>query len=253
MASCLIGSTGFVGSTLLQQIQFDELYRSTNIAEIAGKSFNLLVCAGAPAAKWKANQDPEADWSNLERLMSCLRETRAERVVLISTVDVYRSPAGQDETTPADAVEPYGKHRYALEEFVYNEFSSATVIRLPGLVGTGLRKNFLYDLAHHNALHVTHADSVFQFYDMGRLWSDVERVLAAEEPLVNFATAPVRAGDVAEHCFDMSFTNRTEKPAVRYDMHTRFAGLFGHENPYMLSTEEVYEAVRRYAVGVRAA
>ncbi len=51
MTSALIGFSGFVGSTLLKQAYFESLYRSTNIGEIEGQSFNTVVCAGAPAQK----------------------------------------------------------------------------------------------------------------------------------------------------------------------------------------------------------
>jgi hypothetical protein len=48
MAKALIGYTGFVGTTLMKQTQFDDFYRSTNISDIKGKKFDLVVCAGAP-------------------------------------------------------------------------------------------------------------------------------------------------------------------------------------------------------------
>src|ERR1035438_6640114 len=102
MASALIGHTGFVGGTLLRQRGFDDLYRSVNIGEIAGKEYDLLICAGAPAAKWKANKEPEEDRRNLLSLMEALGKTRARTAILISTIDVYASPAGGYEDTPID-------------------------------------------------------------------------------------------------------------------------------------------------------
>ncbi|WP_240726031.1 MULTISPECIES: hypothetical protein [unclassified Escherichia] len=57
----LIGYSGFVGTTLLRQRRFDALYRSTNIDEIFGKTFDTVVCAAAPAQKWLANKDPADD------------------------------------------------------------------------------------------------------------------------------------------------------------------------------------------------
>ena len=61
MTDALIGYSGFVGGTLLRQRAFEARYRSTNIGSIAGGEFELVVCAGAPAQKWIANRDPEAD------------------------------------------------------------------------------------------------------------------------------------------------------------------------------------------------
>ena len=70
MSNALIGYSGFVGSTLLKQGSFDTLYRSSNIGEIEGKTFDTLVCAGAPAQKWIANREPEADLQKIEGLIA---------------------------------------------------------------------------------------------------------------------------------------------------------------------------------------
>lgn len=53
---CLVGYTGFVGQTLLTQTSFDDLYNSSNIETIQNKDYSLVVCAAAPAVKWKANK-----------------------------------------------------------------------------------------------------------------------------------------------------------------------------------------------------
>lgn len=55
----LVGYSGFVGSVLLKQKKFNALYRSTNIDEIKNRSFDTVVCAGAPAVKWLANKYPK--------------------------------------------------------------------------------------------------------------------------------------------------------------------------------------------------
>ncbi|HKQ60056.1 MAG TPA: NAD-dependent epimerase/dehydratase family protein [Candidatus Polarisedimenticolaceae bacterium] len=250
----LIGHTGFVGSTLRAQTRFDDLFHSPDIAGIRGRRYELLVCAGAPAAKWKANQEPQADRANLDGLIEHLRHVRAERFLLISTVDVYPRPLEVDELTPIEpaAADAYGRHRYLLEEFVRERFPRACVLRLPGLFGTGLRKNFIYDLLHDNCLHLTHRDSVFQFYDMSRLWQDAQAALRAPAALVNFATTPVAAGEVARRSFGVEFATITPKPPVRYDVRTRHAVLFGASGPYLYSAEETFQRIARYVAAFRA-
>ena len=52
MQSALLGHTGFVGGTLLRQHRFDDLYNSSNIEQLAGKSYDLVACAAAPGVKW---------------------------------------------------------------------------------------------------------------------------------------------------------------------------------------------------------
>ncbi len=69
----LIGYSGFVGTTLLRQRRFDAQYRSTNIGEIVGKTFDTVVCAGAPAQKWLANKDPADDIKKINNLIEKLK------------------------------------------------------------------------------------------------------------------------------------------------------------------------------------
>lgn len=255
MSSALIGYTGFVGGTLDRQHSFDDRYNSKNSAEMRGKSYDLVVCAGAPGAKWLANQKPEEDLANLQALMDNLKEVRAERFVLLSTVDVYEIPVVEvDEATPIDPekVQPYGRHRYYLEDFVRGQFAQHYVVRLPGLFGEGLRKNFLYDLLNNNVLDMTHKDSVFQFYNMARLWDQIQVVMERGLSLVNFATEPVRSGEVAQECFGVPFENVTERPPVRYDMQTRFAEPFGGTPPYQSSAAQVKADIRAFASAERA-
>src|SRR4051812_7530555 len=119
MADALIGDTGFVGGNLLLQRDFGDRFNSRNIAEIEGRSYELVVCAGAPAVKWKANKEPGPDLENLQNLMKRLERVRAKRFVLVSTIDVYPTPVDVDEATPvlATDAQPYGKHRRMLETF----------------------------------------------------------------------------------------------------------------------------------------
>ena len=255
MSTALIGYTGFVGGALDAQASFDDRYHSANIGEIRGRRYDLIVCAGAPATKWKANQDPESDLANLRLLMGHLSEVRAGRFLLVSTVDVYREPRGVDEDTPIDPtlVDPYGRHRYYLEAFARERFEHTFVIRLPGLFGRGLKKNLIYDLLHDNCLDLTHRESLFQFYNTERLWPDLEVVLRRGLPLVNFATEPVRASEVARRGFGREFETVTERPPARYDMRTRFARHFGAEGDYIRSAEQTFEEIRRFVARQRAA
>ena len=141
MTKALIGYTGFVGTTLLKQTKFDDFYRSTNINDIKGKKFDLVVSAGAPAKKWIANADPKGDQEIIDSLIACLDSIECKTFVLISTVDVFKSPNGVDENSVIDVqdLHAYGLNRYRLEQFVAKRFPQHLIVRLPGLVGPGLR------------------------------------------------------------------------------------------------------------------
>jgi nucleoside-diphosphate-sugar epimerase len=247
VADALIGSTGFVGGNLLRQARFDDLFSSRNIESIAGRSYDLIVCAGAPAVKWKANRDPEADRASLARLTGALKHVKARKVILISTVDVYPSPIEVDEATaiPPAAGSPYGRHRLALEGFVAERFDSL-VVRLPALFGDGLKKNVVYDLLHGNMLDRIHSEGVFQFYGLDGVWADVQRCSALGLKLVNLATEPVSVRELAREAFDMDFSNVTQEPPARYDFRTRYDHLLGGARGYIRDRARVLGELRAF-------
>lgn len=256
MKSALIGYSGFVGSNLTRQYQFHDLYRSTNIADIRRQSYDLIVCAGAPAQKWIANKQPESDIANLQGLMEHLQYVKANTFVLISTIDVYPQPVNGDEDCQIDIsdLDPYGKHRYQLELFVREQFGSSThVMRLPGLFGDGLKKNFIYDLLNNNALDYTHCDSKFQFYDVSDLWQHIQVMLKYNITLLNMATEPVPTWQIAKRCFNIDFTNVTDRSPSNYDMRTKYAQLFGKpDSNYIYSSDEIYTRISGFISRYRA-
>jgi len=255
MANALIGFTGFVGGNLRRQARFEGLYNSTNVESIAGQTYDLVVCAGAPAEKWKANRDPEADGRAIGRLTAALEQVHAAQVVLISTVDVYPSPVEVDEGSPIDPEKatPYGRHRFGLEVFTTARFNTL-VVRLPGIYGEGLKKNVIYDLLHDNHLEAIHSDSAYQFYGLDRLWQDVQTALAASLKLVNFATEPVTVREVAKEAFGMDFENRPpELNPARYDFRSRFAEQLGGKGGYLQAKEQVLAGIAAFVRKQRSA
>lgn len=248
MAIGLIGYTGFVGSNILRQHQFDELYNSKNILDIKGRSFDLLVCAGVSAVKYKANKEPEADWEGIWKLLEPLLTVEAKELVLISTVDVYPSPVGVNEQTEITIEDypAYGKNRLRLECMVREKFPEVHIIRLPGLYGPGLKKNFIFDLHNTNCLHLTHKDSSFQFYDLSNIWSDIQTVVEKKIDLLNVTAEPVRAQDVAKRSFGVEFETVTEKPPVQYDIQTAHADAFGKTGLYLYSADYTFDHIKQF-------
>lgn len=251
--SALIGHTGFVGGNLLEQHTFDALFNSSNIEEIAGRSFDLLVCAGVPSEKWKANQLPERDLENIERLTQSVMQAEARRLVLISTVDVFIHPVDVNEDSPthADGLHAYGRHRLQLEELAAARFDSL-IVRLPALYGSGLQKNAVFDLLNRNDVQKIDSRGVFQFYCIDRLWNDIERALDNELPLVHLVTEPVSISDVAREAFDIEFTNEVAATPVQYDVHTKYAALFGGTQPYIETRTTVLAGLGAFVARERA-
>lgn len=254
MTTGLVGGTGFVGGTIARQRSVDRSYHRPDVAQIRGQRFDRLYLAGAPAQKWVANDDPEGDAAALAEQVEHLRHVEAQTVVLISTVDVYPTPVGVTESTPlspTDHPQAYGRNRLWLEGAVKELFPRTVVVRLPGLFGTGLRKNLVYDLLHERE-EFAHRDSVFQFYDLSRLCDDVDVALDAGLDLLNLATEPVSAREVASAVFDRELLNEAGTPA-QYDMRTEHAAVFGGPGDYVTDRAGVLAALQEFVEAERSA
>lgn len=252
--SGLIGHTGFVGSNLSRQYAFDHQFNSSNCEQMAGRRFDLLVCAGVSASKWLANQDPEADRDKIAVLEHALRSVEAERFILISTVDVYPATTGVDEASDCHSAanHAYGRNRLAFEEFVKQRFREVHVVRLSGLFGPGLKKNVIFDLMNDNCLEVINVDSSIQWYDVAGLWRDVTVALNNEIHLVNLVNEPVKTSRIVQRVFPGKQVGAASGPAVSYDVRSRHADLFGGAHGHLLTRDQVLGQIGSF-VAMRAA
>ena len=169
--------------------------------------------------------------------------------ILISTVDVFKTPVGVDESTSVDeeGLHAYGLNRRLLEKFVENHFSRYLIVRLPGLVGPGLRKNVIFDFLNDNNLHAIDSRGIFQFYPMVNFWYDIQIALDAGLQLIHLTAEPISVADISAQGFGRLFEQvQANSPAV-YDMRTRHAQIFGASGHYQYSRRETVQAVRAYA------
>jgi nucleoside-diphosphate-sugar epimerase len=254
MTDALIGHTGFVGQSILRSRTFEARFRSTNIHEIRGQTFDLVVCCGAPAEKWRANAEPTADRESIRSLTSALESVRAREFLLVSTVDVYPSPVAVDETSPIDRTQlhAYGRHRLELEDFCRSRFQTS-VVRLPALFGPGLKKNAVFDLLHDRLIDRIPPNATFQFYDMSRVWSDLERILRAKLTLVNITAEPIAMETIARQAFQRTLPAAAMASPPAYDVRSVHAERFGGADGYWYSADETMTALRAFVAAARVA
>lgn len=238
--SALIGHSGFVGSNLLLQRSYDALFRSSNIDDIRGRSFEHVVCAGVQAMKWWANLHPKEDMVGIQRLLDPLSGVKAARFTLISTIDVYPIPRGVDEDTVIDRsqLHAYGTHRLIVEDQIRAMFPRVAIVRLPGLFGHGLKKNVIYDLIHDNNLNKVHPGSVFQYYDVRRLADDIDRVWDQGIELLNISSEPVGVLEIRDQIFPGKVLGGTGQPPARYDMRSKHAATWEGADGYLYNKKQ---------------
>lgn len=295
MKKCLVGYTGFVGQNLAASERYDGLFNSKNISEAYGTRPDLLVYAGVTGTKYLANHEPEKDYASKIEAMENIRRIQPRRLVLISSVDVYRDPVDVDEDVVSETehMQTYGYTRFLLEQWVRREYPDALFVRLPGIYGRGLKKNFVYDFIHlvppmltsskreelialdafitpyyhdegngfwklvcnstfeymqlrkyfeqigFNALHFTDSRGIYQYYPLQRLQWHFGMALSAGLKVLNIATEPFSISEMVEFISGKKFENHLNKPIVHYDVRTKYNDVFGGQNGYIMSKEEV--------------
>lgn len=257
MASLIVGHTGYVGGTLMRGRPFDLAVNSKTapLLRSCRPEVDLAVCCGAPAVKWKANKEPQADLAAIDDVWESLSAVRAERFLLVSTVDVHPDPAcGADESFDPSGLpnHAYGRHRLLLEERVRDRWPSALILRLPALFGDGLKKNALFDLLTRNESSPVRPDGVFQWYGLSRLWSDIDAAFQAGLTLANLVPEPISMAAIAARCFpDAVLAEPGPTPAGRYDLKTRHAEVFGGRAGRIEAAAESLDAIAAWVDSAR--
>lgn len=301
MRTALVGYTGFVGSNIYESGSFDAVYNSKNINEAFGTEPDLLIYAGLRAEKYLANSAPDKDMELIIQAEDNITKINAKKLVLISTIDVFKIPKNVDETSVIDTenLHPYGYNRYIFEQWVREKYSDALIIRLPGLFGKNIKKNFIYDFINvipfmlkedrlhelvkkdselakyyelqpngfyrvnvtadkreelknrfrklgFSALNFTDSRSVYQFYNLGRLWDDIGTALNAGITLWHPATEPVSAGELYEYLTGETFVNELGGTPADYDYRTIYADIFGGERAYISTKECVLKEIKKF-------
>ncbi len=145
--NALVGYTGFVGSNIWNEEDFEYGFNSQNIKEAYGLKPDLLIYAGLRAEKYIANTYPNRDMELILQAEENIRKISPKKLVLISTIDIFNQPYQVDELSIVDIknLQPYGFNRYKLENWVREKYPDALIIRLPALFGKNIKKNFIYD------------------------------------------------------------------------------------------------------------
>jgi nucleoside-diphosphate-sugar epimerase len=252
MQRALIGYTGFVGSNISRQTNFDCMYNSKNIETMANSdTFEIVVCAAPHSMKWRANKYPEEDLISLNKLINVLGTIQTRKLILISTIDVYPEARMVIEDTPIilENLTPYSKHRRLMELFVENRFD-ALVVRLPGLFGTGLCKNYIYDLLHNQRTFV-HQDGIMQYYNLDNIWRDINIALKNNIKIINISSEPTTVKEVAKEAFSVEFDNNLLTPPPVYDMHTKHALFWNRKSVYLYDKKVILSDIRNFVVEMR--
>jgi nucleoside-diphosphate-sugar epimerase len=254
--STIIGGSGFIGNNiqrLLSKLDFRfNVLNSKSIETEFRRIDSRTVFIAAPSAvKWWANLHPLEDLEQVERLINNLRFVDAQNVILLSTIDVIRDGMNSDESTlDFQTDQAYGSNRRHLELACFDLFPKLHIVRLPALVGEGLKKNVFFDLMHSNQLEKIDFRGEYQWYVLDRLISDLYLVLKNNLNVVNLVSEPISTFQLVQEVFpdrlEQILSNDFE-PGIfqpKYNIKSQFADLWRKNSEgYMYGKDEILEAL----------
>ncbi len=99
--------------------------------------------------------------------------------------------------------------------------------------------------AGFSALGFTHPESRFQFYDMTRLWADVQVAQAAGLSVIHLAPEPLGAGAVHQALTGCQMP-ASEARLHHEDMRSAHTGLWSKSGPYLMDKADCLTRLRRF-------
>ena len=246
MTTALIGYTGFVGYNIMCHSNTHmDLYNRTNIRDIYNKKYDLVICAAPKGSMYIANKFPDDDLGDIYSLIKHLNLIDTKKLILISTTEVYANKNFINEDDKTDTqLNSYGKNRNFLENTLLVR-DDIHIIRLPILVGDKLKKNFIYDLINGGSSEFVHMNSVFQFYDLANIWTDINKVIDMNLDVINFVSEPIPANDIARDIFDVILHNITSERRTS-NILSKYSHHWDSVPKYLYTKEQIYTSIKHY-------
>jgi len=245
----LIGDTGLVGTTLKENVKFDLTFNSKNIKTI--KDYELInpvvYLSCLPATKWVVNNNIKDDVININEIINILSGIHFNRIILISTIDVYcDSPiySHEDDFIIVKNLS-YGTNRYYFELLVKNMLSTddLKIFRLPALFNKNIKKNVIYDLINGNNVDQININSKYQWYNLDKLNNDIKNYLTIypNDTIFNLFTEPIETKKIVE-LFPEYINKVINLPnRIEYNFLTKY-----DSTGYITSSDVVFDEIKKF-------
>ena len=249
MSKIIVGYTGVVGQTLMDNIKFDYFFNSSNINEFESVTSDgdelILTCLSSN--KRVVNQNVKQDLDNISNIVSIVSKKSYSSIKLISTIDVYSdSPKGSNEDyTPNISKLGYGANRY-LFEMMISEFvkcDNLKIFRLAALFNNKIKKNVLYDLLNGTTFEINE-NSTFQWYNLDNLYSDIDYLSNkySDQKVFNLFNEPIETVDLVK-LFDNTGCKIVKGSRMDYNYKTKFSnsGYLKQQDEVLIELKEFIE------------
>ena len=84
--------------------------------------------------------------------------------------------------------------------------------------------------------------SEFQYFDVTQTWSVIEKCIESDIRILNVATEPIRAEEIAQ-LFNVELHGNSSP--IYYDFRTKHDRLFGGKSGYLRNSTEILSAIKQ--------
>jgi nucleoside-diphosphate-sugar epimerase len=207
----VLGGGGFIGSAICRYLEshrilFQSIVRENYLSHV-GKACDIFINANGNSKKYIAEKDPLFDFDlSVRSVRSSIHDFNFKKYVYLSSCDIYED-CSSDKTTQEDFplsklnVSTYGFHKYLAEEVVKGKCQDWVIARMGGFVGTGLKKNPVFDILHNQKLWL-HPDSQLQYLNVNTFANIlIKSVCQQKNQTFNIAGhSTLKLRDLMEHC-----------------------------------------------------
>lgn len=103
-----------------------------------------------------------------------------------------------------------------------------------------------------NAISFTDSRSKYQFYNLERLWDDINIALKKSITVINLCTPPVTAKEIYSLVYgDTDWNNELNREPFDYDLHSIYSEELGGKGYYLCSKQEELEDIKRFMISWR--
>lgn len=99
-----------------------------------------------------------------------------------------------------------------------------------------------------SALNFTDSRSKYQFYDLRRLWGDIETALKQDISRLNITTPPIQVRELYNLITREDFVNELDREPFDFDIRSIHSSSFGGENGYLMRKETEIDDIKRFLV-----
>lgn len=238
----LIGSHGFIGSNLAKGRKFDLHINSKNLSELDGLKIDELVIA-APSRDC-------LDERSYNSLKYALLTAEINKVILISTTNVYNHPVRISESSTPFNRDPALVLKIELEKFVLSNFTNSLVLRLPTVFGLGCNNTILFNLLSEENLHDVNINSVFQWYNVKNLNNDMTYFSTMGLDIVNLVVEPVETKIIINEFFPDQLKRCSIKDRDEHDVWSIHPGKLLNTFKYFSDRHHVMRELEKFIKSV---